>query len=269
MLLAAPRFELVETVEIEPAVVAAAAAHLRKSNWRALEDPRHRVVFDDAKTYFSSQQARYDVIVSEPSNPWVSGVASLFTTEFYRDVRRYLKPEGLFVQWVQLYEMSPVVLATIVVALQENFPNYEVWMANEGDMIIVARHGAPVPRIDPRAFENPALQAELKRFHINNLDDLYLHRLAGEAAIAPYFMAFRAEPNSDYFPVVDLKAPLARYMRIDAFETTSLLGAPVPVLQLLDQGPERLPDPARLTRERVPGGTRASGRSRRPRRAIT
>jgi spermidine synthase len=251
VLLASQRFEAVETIEIEPAIVAA-ASHLRKVNWRAFDDPRHRIVYDDAKTHFSSQQARYDVIVSEPSNPWVSGVASLFTTEFYRDMRRYLKRGGLFVQWVQLYEMSPVLLATIVAALQENFPDYEIWMANEGDMVIIARHGEPLPSVDARALDNPVLKAELKRFHINTLDDLYAHRLAGEAAIAPYFMAFRAEPNSDYFPIVDLRAPLARYMRTDAFETTALLGAPIPVLQLLDEGPERRADPANLTRAARP-----------------
>jgi predicted membrane-bound spermidine synthase len=247
VLLASDRLERVETVEIEPAVVAASSVYLRKANWRALEDPRHRVVFDDAKTHFSSQHARYDVIVSQPSNPWVSGVASLFTTEFYRDVRRYLAEGGLFLQWVQLYEMSPVLLATIVTALQENFPSYEMWMANEGDMIIVARASGAIPPIDPRAFDNPALRAELGKFHIRNLDDLYLHRIGSQAAMAPYFRSFRTPANSDYFPVVDLKAPLARYMRINAFETTSLLAAPVPVLQLLEQGPQRQPDPARLS----------------------
>ncbi|MGH8742028.1 MAG: spermidine synthase, partial [Burkholderiales bacterium] len=202
VLLASERFEQVETVEIEPAVVAASSVYLRKANWRALEDPRHRVVFEDAKTHFSSQQARYDVIVSEPSNPWVSGVASLFTTEFYRDVRRYLKQGGLFLQWVQLYEMSPVLLATIVTALEDNFPSYEVWMGNDGDMIIAAANGGPVPPLDTRAFANPALRAELSRFHINNPDDLYLHRVAGHAALAPYFRSFRGRPNSDYFPIV-------------------------------------------------------------------
>ena len=68
----------------------------------------------------------YDVIVSEPSNPWVSGVASLFTQEFYAIARRHLKPDGLLVQWIHFYEMSDELLAEMLAALAQGVPAQRV-----------------------------------------------------------------------------------------------------------------------------------------------
>ena len=246
VVLASPRIETLDSVEIEPAIVQA-AAHFRRFNWRALDDPRSRIHYEDAKTYFSARQKSYDVILSEPSNPWVSGVASLFSTEFYRDVRRYLRDGGLFMQWVQLYEITPALLATIVRALDANFTDYEFWLSNDGDMVIVAAHNGQVPRADAKAFQDADLRAELDRFRIRNLDDLHLHRLGGRAALGPYFAAFGAEPNSDFYPVLELKAPLARYMRANASEVVRLMETALPLVILFDGEERRQPDPARLT----------------------
>ena len=246
VLLASPRVERVDTIEIEPAMVEAASM-FRKVNWRAYEDPRSRIHYDDAKTYFSAEGARYDVIISEPSNPWVSGVASLFSAEFYRDVRRHLRDGGLLVQWVQLYEITPPLVATIVAALERNFTDYEFWLANSGDMVIVAAHQGRVPAPDARAFEYPDLRAELKRFRIENLDDVALHRIGGRAAVMPYFVTQGVEANSDYFPVLEMKAPLARYMQSSTRDFTLLAQAPLPLLPLFDARARAQPDPARLT----------------------
>jgi spermidine synthase len=246
VLLASPRIERVDTIEIEPAIVQA-ASRFRRVNWRALDDPRSRIHYEDAKTYFSAQQQRYDVIVSEPSNPWVSGVASLFSAEFYRDVRRYLEDGGLFLQWVQLYEMTPLLLGTIVAALDGNFSDYEFWLSNSGDMVIVAAHNGKVPAPDARAFENAALRAELARFRIANLDDLALHRVAGRAALIPYFAMLGVAANSDYFPVLEMKAPLARYMHSATGDLMALAHAPLPLLALFDERARQQPDPLRVT----------------------
>jgi len=94
-----------DTIEIEPAMVEAGRGFFPRVR-RPFEDPRSRIHIEDAKSYFARQQSRYDLILSEPSNPWVNGVASLFTTEFYRDVKRHLKEGGLFAQWIQLYSRS-------------------------------------------------------------------------------------------------------------------------------------------------------------------
>src|SRR5919197_330433 len=93
--------EQVDTIEIEP-LMAEASRGFSPRNGAAFADPRGRIVFDDAKSFFSTRGTRYDLIISEPSNPWVSGVASLFTREFYQRIRRHLNAGGMLVQWFQL-----------------------------------------------------------------------------------------------------------------------------------------------------------------------
>ena len=256
ILLASERIESVDTVEIEPAMVRAAPL-FRPYNARALDDPRSRIHYEDAKTYFSSRQARYDVIVSEPSNPWVSGVSSLFSAEFYRDVRRYLNDGGLLLQWVQAYEMTPALLASILRALEASFPDYELWMPSHGDLIIVAANNGPVPRADPRAFDNPKLRAELARFQIRNVDDLHLHRLGGSAALSPYFSTFGVPANSDFQPYLDLRASQARYLRAQADDLSYLLESGLPLMEMFDSE-GGIPDSRRMTQGTRPWLRRAA-----------
>ena len=246
-LLASPNLEFVDTVEIEPAILRA-ARHFRPFNERALDDPRSRVHFDDAKTYFSATQQRYDLIISEPSNPWVSGVSGLFSIEFYGQVRRHLRDGGLLVQWVHVYEMTPVLVATIITALDANFGDYELWLANHGDMLVVASHKGKVPRVDARAFENPRLRAQLERYSIRNLDDLLQHRVGGRDVVGAYYRAFGVEPNSDFTPVLDLNAAFARFLRQQVEDVPWLMESGLPVLALLDgQGRRQRSDPARFS----------------------
>jgi predicted membrane-bound spermidine synthase len=98
-LLGSPHLREVVTIEIEPAMIEGARAFY-PANRRVYDDPRARFAIDDAKSYFASSNRTFDLIVSEPSNPWVSGVAGLFTAEFYGRVQRYLSDEGIFAQWI-------------------------------------------------------------------------------------------------------------------------------------------------------------------------
>ncbi|WP_395625353.1 TonB-dependent receptor domain-containing protein, partial [Thermomonas sp.] len=84
-------------------------------------------------TWRFNGSARYDIIISEPSNPWVSGVASLFSDEFYDRIRNYLTDDGVLVQWIQIYEIEPELVASIIRALGRHFPNYEIYAADTGN----------------------------------------------------------------------------------------------------------------------------------------
>ena len=233
--LASERLERLDTIEIEPAVVRA-ARHFMPFNRRAYEDPRSHVHIEDAKTFFSSQQALYDVIISEPSNPWVSGVASLFSSEFYRHARRHLRQGGLFVQWVQLYEFSPALLASVIEALRPVFSDYVVYIANDGDLILVAANGGRVPEPQAEAFAQRDVTALFKRLGIGSVEELKLHRVGGRRILDPYFRSFGAEPNSDFFPVIDLNASKARFMRARATGAVLLTEAPLPLLDIFEPG---------------------------------
>jgi predicted membrane-bound spermidine synthase len=252
-LLASDRLEILDTIEIEPAVVRAASL-FRPLNARAFDDPRSRVHIEDAKTFFSSHQVRYDVIVSEPSNPWVSGVAGLFSAEFYQHARRHLKEGGLFVQWVQLYEFSPQLLASAVEALRPAFSDYVIYLANDGDLIFVAANGGKVPEPQVAAFRNPVFAEMMARFRIRGLDDLNLHRVGTRRTMDVYFRAFGSEPNSDFFPIIDLNASKARFMKLQATGMVSLTEAPLPLLDLFEPG--YAPDPGQVTEGGRFGGTR-------------
>ena len=137
-LLQSLEIERVDTIEIEAAMAEAARGFMPR-NVGAFADPRGAILIDDAKTFFSAHGRRYDVIVSEPSNPWVAGVGDLFTSEFYDAAARRLRPGGVFTQWVQCYEISSATQATILRTLARRFPHGQVFFFREAsDMVIVA-----------------------------------------------------------------------------------------------------------------------------------
>src|SRR5947199_6202071 len=98
-------------------------------NRKSYENPKVHMIFNDARNYMNVTRKQYDVIISEPSNPWIAGVASLFTSEFYARAAQVLKPDGVFAQWVQLYELDPEDLRMILSEVQAKFPEASMWIA--------------------------------------------------------------------------------------------------------------------------------------------
>src|SRR5439155_1662980 len=137
----------VDTIEIEREMVRG-GEQFRPWNELAYSDPRSRIVIDDAKTFFATQPQKYDAIVSEPSNPWVSGVAGLFSDEFYRLTRRHLAAGGVFVQWIQLYDIDVPLVVSVLKALEANFGDYQAYAATDGDLLIAARESGPMGAVD-------------------------------------------------------------------------------------------------------------------------
>ncbi len=233
VLLASETLREVDTIEIEAAMVDAARGFSPRND-NVYSDPRGRIQIEDAKTFFSMHNKRYDIIASEPSNPWVSGVASLFTNEFYRRVKRHLNDEGVFVQWMQLYEISPPLVASVFKALSREFSDYAAYTANNVDLIIVAKNGGALPPLSAAVFQQPRLAAELARIQIKSIADLELHRVGGKRALQPYFDSFPISANSDFFPVLDLNAAKARFMGASMTEAINNLAmTPVPALEML------------------------------------
>jgi spermidine synthase len=225
--------ERVETVEIESAM-AEAARGFAPRNAAAFADPRGAILIDDAKTFFSTHNRRYDIVISEPSNPWVSGVSSLFTREFYRRIRGHLNPGGLLVQWFQLYEMDASLLASVMRALGEMFPHYAVFAPSDHDLLIVAS-ASPIPLpADLKVFEQPGLAKELFTVHVLAAGDLDARYLGDRATLEPLFASYGMPANSDYYPVLDLNAARYRFMERSATDVVALLNAGVPVLEMLE-----------------------------------
>lgn len=217
VLLHNPRIERVDTIEIEPAMVEGARAFGKLSS-KTYDDPRSVIHIEDAKTYFARSGQRYDLIISEPSNPWVSGVASLFSTDFYAQARRHLNDDGLFVQWLHLYQNTPELIATIVNALGASFDDYAIYSSNGGDLLILSRPRGPLPAFDSWIFAEPALQPPLQRIGMRSAADFEMRRLGGKHTLAPLFAQLNPRANSDYQPILDLGALRERYKNSDAAE---------------------------------------------------
>ena len=220
-LLGDSRVKRVDTIEIEPAMIEGARAFGSKVE-RAYTDPRSNIVIDDAKAYFSGQQARYDIIVSEPSNPWISGVGTVFSKEFYEFIPRHLKPGGLFVQWVQLYEIDEMLLASIMNALTPAFSDYQAYISNTADLIIIATPQGRLPEIKPQRILQGPVGEDMKKLGIASAGQLQLRRIADAQILRAHGALFGTPANSYYRPLLSLKAPVTRYMNKIAFTLINL-----------------------------------------------
>jgi hypothetical protein len=128
--------EQVDVVELERAVVRAAET-FHSVTRDALKQPKVRMLIGDAREVLLSTPQHYDIVFSEPSNPYRAGVASMFTQEYYRAIQARLNPNGLFLQWVQGYDVNRDTIRTIYATLLSVFPNVETWQLQTGDLLLL------------------------------------------------------------------------------------------------------------------------------------
>jgi spermidine synthase len=178
----------VDCVEIEPAAVAS-SSFFNQVNNRPLSDSRLHVITDDARSFLRVNPARYDLIVSEPSHPWVPGVANLFTREFFALGRECLKDDGVFVQWLQIYQLSTESLRSVLATFHEVFPHVAVFRvqgAAKGKDLILLGSRAPISfdQMTER-FNEPRIAAELARAGIKSPSDLRAWFVCDETRLGP------------------------------------------------------------------------------------
>jgi spermidine synthase len=175
----------VDSMELEDAVVDAAlrffsdVSHLHKQSDRFpyLALPRLTLYKDDGRNYLAATAKRYDVIVSEPSNPWITGVSDLFTVDHFQVTKQKLKPGGVYCQWVQLYELSPENIKTVYRTFASQFRYVLAFSAEElsSDTILVGSD-QPLP-LDvahtARALADPRIARELERAYIHSPYDVW------------------------------------------------------------------------------------------------
>jgi predicted membrane-bound spermidine synthase len=240
-LLTSELVERLDSIEIEPFMVEAARKGFGSRIGNVFEDPRSHIIYDDARTFFASSHAQYDLIVSEPSNPWVSGVATLFSDEFYGRIAHYLAPDGYFVQWIQVYETNLGIVASVVKALAPHFGAYALYNVNDVDMLIVATRAASLQTPDDRLLQSPQLRAELERVGVQSAADLSSRQMGDNRTIGPLLQSLQVPANSDFYPFVDLNAPRLRYLRETAIELPTLTVLPIPFFELLGGPAPQIP----------------------------
>lgn len=229
VMLASKQLQHLDVIEIEGAMTEG-ARQFGKLSERVFTDPRSEIHIDDAKSYFAVHKKRYDLIVSEPSDSWVSGVSSLFTDEFYGRINHHLTEDGLLVQWLHVYELSPDLVASIFLALGNHFEDYRIYASNNANLVILAKAKGKVPALSEAGFANPELRAAFARTGWYKLDDVVMHEVGDRALLGPLFQRSRAPVNSDFFPYIDQHAVKTRFMRSGVGELALLhnIGLPLP-----------------------------------------
>ncbi len=144
---------------------------------------RLTVLNNDGRNFLAATDRRYHVVISEPSNPWITGVSNLFTADHFRAATQALTPDGIFVQWVQLYEMSPNNIKTIYRTFASVFPHVRVFAADaySSDTIMLGSF-RPIT-LDPatldRRLADPTVRAAIEPSHATGSTDLLARMLLG------------------------------------------------------------------------------------------
>lgn len=179
---AVPTMERVDVVELEPAIVEI-ARRCAPVNHHVLENPKVAIHMGDAREVLLATPERYDVIFSEPSNPYRAGIASLFTQDFYNAVIRRLKPGGMFLQWVQAYEIDGEAIQTVYATLGSVFPHIQTWRTQANDLLLVATQepiALDVATLRTRLESEPFRSAFRDVWRVDSVEGLFARFLGNE-----------------------------------------------------------------------------------------
>ena len=207
--------------------VAMASRLFEESNGAPWEDERFALLEVDARNHLLLSRDSFDVVISEPSNPWMSGVSPLFTVEFFELVRSRLADGGLFCQWVHLYNLAEDSLQTLVGGFTDVFPETALFVLHDGDALLIGSKGE-FPTVPESVVEERivALADELTPYGITGSRALR----GWLTATGPELAAWAAEAprHRDDHPILEFQAPLAVHAMTAARNRRTLesLGAP-------------------------------------------
>lgn len=178
-----PTMERVEVVELEP-VIEHVSRTLSPINLGVLSNPKVHLVIGDGRELLLTTDSTYDVIFSEPSNPYRAGIASLFSADFYRAVEQRLRPGGLFLQWLQGYEIDGRAVQTAYATLGEVFPAVESWRVHRADLLLTASREPLVHDLGlvrSRMAQEPYRTAMARTWGVEGLEGFYTSYVASPA----------------------------------------------------------------------------------------
>ncbi len=202
-----------DCVEIVPSMVEA-ARFFDAYNYRILDDPRVRLIIGDGRNHLALTDRKYDVIVSEPSNPYIAGVADLFTREYFQLCRDRLTDRGVAAAWMQAYLIDLTSFSSIVRAFQSVFPEMTLWKTAKGDCIMVGS-SAPL-QVDFNTLQKKLRQKgvaeDLARINIRGMEDFLAHLVMGKGGVGQF--AHDAVIHTDDNALVEFAAPRGLTMGI-------------------------------------------------------
>ena len=215
--------ESIDCVEIEKRVVEA-SRFFKKANHNSLEDPRLNLIVNDARFILSQTPKSYDCIISEPSNPWLAGIGSLYTLEMFHLIHDKLRPGGIVCQWIHYYNMSGQDLKMVIRTFQEVFPHATLWaQPHLSDLLLIARKDTPFidSPIDANQFKIKKVYEDLKKLQVANLNVLNAHLWLNSEKLSAY--AGEGLINTDDHPILEFSAPRFLYQNTMAANLREIL----------------------------------------------
>jgi spermidine synthase len=200
-----PSMERVDVVELEP-IVLEIARQSSAVNQDVLNNPKVHVRIGDAREVLLTTSQRYDLIASEPSNPFRAGIASLFTREYYEAANDRLTDDGLFLQWLQAYGVDASAVRTVYATMGSVFPSVETWQTRGGDIVLVGAKRAPlydVARIAARIEAEPYRSALRVAWRSTGVEGFLSRYLAGDRLARAIRSAPAVQINTDDRNVVE------------------------------------------------------------------
>jgi predicted membrane-bound spermidine synthase len=207
--------DAVDVVEISPGVIEA-NRFFKEVNRNALADPRTRVHLEDAAGFLRLANRQYDVLISEPSNPWVAGIGNLFSADFYEEASRHLKPGGLMVQWFHLYEMDNATFQLVLRTFTQHYPHVALWQVQQSDVVLVGSHQPIAPDLGGMAarLQTPGAAEDLASIGVRRLPTVLAMQMATDAGVRR--MAGEGPVNTELRPILEYQAPRAFFMGASA-----------------------------------------------------
>ncbi|HQO08707.1 MAG TPA: fused MFS/spermidine synthase [Clostridiales bacterium] len=203
----------IDAVEIEPAIIDAAMI-LNDFNNKPLDRKNVNLLITDGRLHLQRSSGKYDMITSEPSNPWLSGVSDLFTLEYYKLAHKALTPDGVFGQWIQMYHLKPDALKLVFRSFREVFPEAYLVVLNPGiDIMLIGCKGPYRPSLDDikDRISQPEVAADIAADPVNitTAYELFSRVIFGPDQIRDF--AGEGPINTDIYPILSYIAPLSLF----------------------------------------------------------
>ncbi|MBX7220465.1 MAG: fused MFS/spermidine synthase [Blastocatellia bacterium] len=199
-------------LEIEPEVFAVDHFFV-PGNGNPLADPRCQPIADDARNFLMTTDKQYDVLISQPAEPWITGSATLFTIEHWRLARARLRPNGLFCQWVQVYGLPPQENLALIRTFQEVFPHTLIFHPDQTGEILLVGSSLPwlidVPKF-VRRWQEPKLHQALQQINLHQPEQLLAQFVTGPQAMAK--LVAKAPLNTDDNALIEFSGPRSLYL---------------------------------------------------------
>lgn len=200
------------TVAENCAPVIEASALFEKWNRNALKDSRTYVRREDARTVLKLTEKKYDIIINEPSNPWVVGVGSVFSREFYELCASRLKDGGINAQWFHIYEMHDGIVELVIRTFASVYPFVEVWEPSNGDLILLGSMTPwnSNPELFQKTFDRERPRLDMHEIGLKSPLAVFTRQLVSQRT--SFAMIGDGPSQSDAFPVLEYSAPEAFFI---------------------------------------------------------